>query len=62
MGRARPFHEIIKVWDGKFDFFYLKKSCSTDTFLSLLGLYDHQWKIMSYHVIKENDIIHHPRP
>jgi hypothetical protein len=40
-GRARPFHDI-KVWDGNFNFFYFKKSCSTDTFLSLLGLYDHQ--------------------
>jgi hypothetical protein len=31
----------------------MKKSCSTDTFWSLLGVYDHHKKITSYNVAKK---------
>jgi hypothetical protein len=39
---------------------FTKKSCSTQTFWSLLCVYDHHHKIMSYNFGQENKIICHP--
>jgi hypothetical protein len=41
---------------------FFKKSHPIDTFWSLLRVYNHHQKIMSYNVVKENDIICQPRP
>jgi hypothetical protein len=32
---------------------FLMTSCSTNTVWSLLRIYDHHWKIMSYNVVKK---------
>lgn len=47
---ARPFHVIRS---GVEDSTMAKHLCSTDTFWSLLHVYNHHQKIMSYDVVKK---------
>jgi hypothetical protein len=49
--RVRPFHDI-KVCGGRFNN-NKKKASSIDTFWSILSVYDHHRKIMSYNVVKK---------